>query len=279
MEEKIKSLLFIEIITFILLSWMYFIHMSEFTKYSNDNHNLIIKLGERNCRILAKCRKDKYSDIVNLNEKLYNNGENKKDNISYNEKYATVKKEQSNGSSKNNALKNKEIIKIKSCIFETKKCSHLEKRIFKELDYVNFLKNNRSISNKLYKKIIRKKYELRFLVPVLFLFLLLVSLILDLFVGCGLQNIFFDVMRKLSLTEWIKTLNTWLSIEPLRELYKITKSIDSSSKKTYSTLVTNFFGIIIYILPFLILGVIAILKVFYHHKKFKKYEKIKFRKR
>lgn len=50
----------------------------------------------------------------------------------------------------------------------------MEKEIFKELDYIDFLKEKRTVSNKTYKKITLEKYGLSIILLLLLFFLLLI---------------------------------------------------------------------------------------------------------
>ncbi|SBT85947.1 fam-l protein [Plasmodium malariae] len=187
MEQKFKLLLFSKVFTFILLSWIYHFyiykstHNKSFVEYCKNHRKLYI----RNYRLLAKYNNDKDSSVVCLKKEIPV-GVNNKNDITYIEKESTTKNKASNRYAPRNARGNKKCMKNKSCIFEMKKYSHLEKKIFKELDYVDFLKKNKTISDKIYKKIIRKKCGLRFALPLLLILVLLVSFILDNVGGYGL---------------------------------------------------------------------------------------------
>ncbi|SBS91578.1 Plasmodium exported protein (Pm-fam-a like), unknown function [Plasmodium malariae] len=229
---------------------------------------------------------------MKLKEWISNNDMDERKDISNNErKYAEIKK-QSNGSLSNNRKDHKKHNKNKSCIFETKKYSRMEKKIFKELDYADFLKNNRTISDKIYKKIIRKKYGFRLSLPIFFVFLLSILLLLDLFVGYGLIRVLFKVLNIIAtrvVTENISGVTPFRKfLEPLHRglknsffgsFFKSTVKITQSSNKIDEHYyITGFFGFLIYFIPIFIIGVTCILGIFYYHKKVKKYEKIKFRK-
>ncbi|SCN12540.1 fam-l protein [Plasmodium malariae] len=304
MKEKITFLFFKKISIFILLSWI--CHINTYTSRHNksffecDKH--LSKLYARNYRLLAKYKQDKDSSIVCLNEQIPN-GVNNKIAIANNEKYAERKKEQSNGILPTNARSHRKDTKSKSCIFETKKYSHLEKKIFKELDYADFLKNNITISDKIYKKIIFKKCILRFALPLLLFLVLALSFILDKFCGYGLTYGLLKVIvlispvvevRQLSNISYLKHINdiSKLYTKPaspaLVHLYDIlnrpslkwfTKVLVKESGKNINYCVRYFLGFLIYFVPLFILGIILISAVFYYHKKVKKFERIKFRKK
>ncbi|KAI4835525.1 hypothetical protein MKS88_004735 [Plasmodium brasilianum] len=74
----------------------------------------------------------------------------------------------------------------------------LKKKIFKEFDYEYFFKNNSTISDNVYKKIIFKKCGLRFALPLLLFLVLALSLILDKFCGYGLTYGFLKVILHFS---------------------------------------------------------------------------------
>ncbi|SBT00067.1 Plasmodium exported protein (Pm-fam-a like), unknown function [Plasmodium malariae] len=233
-------------------------------------------------KMLSKYEKDEDSNIAWLKEKMIKNGMNVNKDICYNEMRYLGKNERSRSSSKS-AKENYQVVKNNSCIFETKKYSRCEKKIFKEIDFENFLKNNRTISNKLYNKIIRKKYGLRLFLPLLFLLLLSTSLLLD-FMGLGLIKMLcyiFKIIKPGSLNY----LHNMLKGSSFNMFFKsvakpeLTKTVNTKVIKADHYYVTGFFGIFIYLLPFILFGVTLILKVVYYHKKVKKYQKIKYRKR
>ncbi|SBT00866.1 Plasmodium exported protein (Pm-fam-a like), unknown function [Plasmodium malariae] len=260
--------------------------MSKFNKFIDEILKENRKLDERTNRLLVKYKRDNESHIVCLKD-IQNNIDDKKKDVSNNEKETKTKVKQSNGSSSRIVASNKRYKKNNSCIFETKKYSHLEKKIFKELDYIDFLNNNRTITNKIYKKIILKKFSLRGALPLLLFFLLLISLILDKSMNRGFAKGFFELAHLFYGGKgWYNALHQRLSVSPLSGFFgtaeKITyKVLIGGTKATRQTYlyVFNFFDFIIYTLPLFILGVMLILGVFYYHKKVKKYNKIKFRKR
>ncbi|SBT85645.1 fam-l protein [Plasmodium malariae] len=278
MEHKIKLMIFIKISTFIFLSLIYHLctYMSTHNRSLVKFYNHDKKLFTRNYRLLEKYKKNMDAGIICLKEEIQS-GVNDKNDISYYEKCILEKKKQSNENLPRNARRYKKNVKNKSCILVTKKCSYLEKKIFKELDYVDFLKNNRTISDKFYKKIIFKKRKLRFFLPLSLLLLLSVSIILDYSCSLGLAK---GLIRIVSACyggkKWVSTLGDWLKkTSPFNEIFKVIKS----NGKDANLYVTSLFRTSIYCICFLMLGIAIILGVVYYHKKVKKYEKIKFRKR
>ncbi|KAI4833752.1 uncharacterized protein MKS88_000312 [Plasmodium brasilianum] len=277
MEKQIKSLSFIKFVTFVLLSWIFHFHtcVSTHEKSLNECYNNRKKLYTRYFRLLAKYKQVKDSSIVCLKEDIPNGNNDKKD-IYSNEKRNTETMKQSNGSPLYNVKGHKQSMKNKTCIFETKKYSHLEKKIFKELDYEDFLRNNRTISNKVYKKIILKKYGLRLILPVLFFLLLLIPIILNISESFALVDELYKALKTSFGKSWISPLKEWLWKSPLWWLGIRGKNTQGAER---SLIVIPFFRSIIYFLPLFILGVTIILRIVYYHKKVKKYERIKFKQR
>ncbi|SBS95762.1 Plasmodium exported protein (Pm-fam-a like), unknown function, partial [Plasmodium malariae] len=169
--------------------------MSTFNKYLNENYNLHEKNHIKSYRLLAKCKQDHISSIVGLKRVIPNNELKDKMNICNSEKEDKCKYEQLEESSLNSVGYHKQTKKNKTCIFETKDYSELEKKIFKELDYFDFLRNNRTISDNLYKIVVLKKCQLRIFTPVILLILLSVSLVLDFYFNCGLKRGLFALLK------------------------------------------------------------------------------------
>ncbi|KAI4839220.1 hypothetical protein MKS88_001764 [Plasmodium brasilianum] len=283
MERKIKTLLFIKIYAFVFISWIchFYTYMSKQNKYLVECYNHHRKIYARNYRLLAKYKQDNDSFIVCLEEEIPNRLNDKK-NISNSEKLVSGEKKQSNRSFPINVKGHKKYMKNKSWIFETKQYSHMEKKIFKELDYVDFLKNNRTISDNTYKKIIYKKFGLRFALPILLFLVLSISFVLDFFWGYGMFVRLFRLIRTYSGGGWMKELTLKLWNSPFRWLFVGQNAFKKTGNgiTIYKDMVaSSFCGFFIYFVPFIILGIILILRVVYYHKKVKKYEKIKFAKR
>ncbi|SCN12015.1 fam-l protein [Plasmodium malariae] len=283
MEKKIKSLFFIKTPKLTLLSWICYIniYISTFNKYLDENYIYSRKIYGTTYRILSKYKQDKYSSSVSLKEEMTNNGVKKKKDISNNMEGYTGKRKHSNGTPLEFRGNCKSYMKKKKCMFETKNYSHFEKKIFKEMDFMDFLKNNKTISNKFYRKIIRKKCVLLFLLPLLLFFLLSLLPIVD------LSWVLVDQKGLWNAIGFIKILkesgeNGWLNrvYESLKEAKWFWRSIASTSDNISELhVLLKLFRILIYGLPFLILGITLISRVVYYHKKVKKYERIKFRQR
>ncbi|KAI4839610.1 fam-l protein [Plasmodium brasilianum] len=285
MDQKIKLLFFIKISAFILISWMWNLsnEMSIFKKSLGMKCNPGKKSDAVEYRILTKYKQDKDSCDVCLKEYIPNCGSNENKDISINGKWAKTNNKLSNIDSSKSAKDHKQIMKYKSCIFESKKYSHMEKKIFKELDLEYFLKNNRTISDKTYKKIILKKYRLRFAFPLLLFLLLFLSLMLDSFMNLGLMRGLYSILNLYAGEGWSNPLRKVLSDERFKWLFESMEKV-TIEKKGFTKIVTHvyipsFFRLIIYVIPFIIFGVTLISGTIYYHKKVKKYEKIKFKKR
>ncbi|KAI4834065.1 uncharacterized protein MKS88_000342 [Plasmodium brasilianum] len=284
MEQKTKILLLINIFEIVLLSWV--LHFNSdvgmFDMPLNKYCNCTKELEARNYRLLEGYKYNIDSKVIFTKEEMPNIGLTNKKDICSSEEGGESKMNKSNGCSPSVTRSSKKDMNKKSCTFETKKYSHLEKKIFKELDYENFLKKNRTITDKMYKKIMLKKYRLRLTLPLLFFSLLLIIFLVDLswclideneglWGALGVSS-YLDSLAKGSLKRFL---------EPLKQFEKLWKPAFRSVSTAVSeiNILWNLFGILIYFIPFVILGFTLVLGIIYHHKKVKKYEKIKFRKR
>ncbi|SBS99045.1 Plasmodium exported protein (Pm-fam-a like), unknown function [Plasmodium malariae] len=248
----------------------------------------------RSYQLLKNYNHNKNSRLLFLKEEVSINGIQGKKDIFNEENYSSVKKKQSNGDLSKITRNHKPIMKNRSSIFETKKYSHLEKKIFKEINYTDFLKNNRTISNKVYKKTICKKYGLRIFLPVLIFMFLLIIFIIEVSLGfSGKHSLMYQLGLDKNYLQSLSSDSTWSSIvevlEKLGGFLKHTTSETASVAKcvwcetgkevTKYCILGHFFSILIYFVPFIILSITVISGIIYYHKKVKKYEKIKFRKR
>ncbi|KAI4839221.1 hypothetical protein MKS88_001765 [Plasmodium brasilianum] len=302
MEQNFKTFLFVKISVFVLLIWICLLNndMMIFNNPVDVNCMFHIKIDRRNYRLLTKYIHDKNSIITGLKEDVPYNKLNKKKDISNNENWETGKKELSSRCFSRNMGVDKKAMKNKSCIFKTKKYSHMEKKIFKELDYQNFLKKNRTITDKTYKKIISKKYGLRLAIPVLLFLFFLIVFIVDFLLGFSTSKVSWEGSF-LGLWPYLKELTNdkygWLS-KVLDWLKKNTSGLwhhygmgEQSTACDLCSVGSNgvniseqcilgqLFGYIFYFVPFIILGVTFISWIIYYHKKVKKYQKIKLKKR
>ncbi|SBT85804.1 fam-l protein [Plasmodium malariae] len=218
MEQNIKSVLFIKIFVFLISSWIFHLgnNIIIFNKFLDKKYKFYRKTDIGNYRLLAKYKKNRDSIITGIKDELSSNEFHKRKNISYNENERTQKKELSSRCSSRNARGNKKAMKNKTCIFETKKYSYLEKKIFKELDYEDFLKNNRIITDKIYKKIIRRKYGLKLSLPIILILLLSVALISDYFCGYIIIAKFINTLTSYFGKNCFNILRDWLLSSPLK---------------------------------------------------------------
>ncbi|SBT00558.1 hypothetical protein PMALA_077050, partial [Plasmodium malariae] len=120
------------------------IFMSTLKKSLEGGENYYRKLHASSYHLLEKYKHNKNSRFLCLKNEIQINGIPEIKDISHNENDDSEKKKRSKKYASNIAG-HKSGMKNKSCIFKTKKYSHLEKKIFKELDYTNFLQNNRTI--------------------------------------------------------------------------------------------------------------------------------------
>ncbi|KAI4841038.1 hypothetical protein MKS88_000806 [Plasmodium brasilianum] len=139
MGQKIRLPLFIKGRMLIHLGWIYYYYicMSTLKESLDESYNDCRKLYKRNFRLLSKYKKNKDSSIVCLNEVIRNEVYDKND-ICNNENMNTEKGKQMNRSSSKIGGCNKSYIKKKSCVFETKKFSRLEKKNIQRTKFHRF---------------------------------------------------------------------------------------------------------------------------------------------
>ncbi|SBS99564.1 hypothetical protein PMALA_071260, partial [Plasmodium malariae] len=112
----------------------------------NKYCNRTKELEARNNRLLGGYKYNIDSKVIFTKEEMPNIGLTNKKDICSSEEEVESKMNKSNECSQSITRSRKKDMNKKSCTFETKKYSHLEKKIFKELDYENFLKKNRTIT-------------------------------------------------------------------------------------------------------------------------------------
>ncbi|SBS93933.1 Plasmodium exported protein (Pm-fam-a like), unknown function, partial [Plasmodium malariae] len=247
----------------------------------------------RTYRLLVKYKQEKDSSTLGLKEQIRINGNHEKEDISNNENYDSRKKKQLSILPSKIESGHKVAMRNKSCTFETKKYSNLEKKIFKELDYTDFLKNNNTISDKIYKKIVCKKYGLRVVLPLLIFLFLLIIFIVDVSFGfAGKHSLLYELGLNKDYLKSLTAKTPWSSI--LVVLNKMGLFLKHSITETAGTdicgwcekttevtdycVLGHFFRILVHFVPFIVLSITIISGIIYYHKKVKKYEKIKFRK-
>ncbi|SBS92918.1 Plasmodium exported protein (Pm-fam-a like), unknown function [Plasmodium malariae] len=161
------------------MTWYNNIIQSSLNKYLDEKCNLG-KLNKANYRSLSSYKQDKYSCIVNFKEKIPKNEEKEKKKKYNNVKRTNEKHKSSCRSSLYMEDYVKNIEKNECGISKRKKYFGFEKKIFKELDYKDYLKNIKTIEVKTYKKLKLKKRIIRISLILLF-FLVLMLPILDCF--------------------------------------------------------------------------------------------------
>ncbi|SBS94645.1 Plasmodium exported protein (Pm-fam-a like), unknown function, partial [Plasmodium malariae] len=119
---------------------------------------------------MAKCKQDKDSNILELEQNIKNNTKCKKKDIAINEKGEKDKNKKSNKSSLNKAQYYTEVIDYNNGMFDGKHF-HFEKKWIKKKDYDNFLERNRRICDISLRKIRFRKYSIG--IAMFFIFLLL----------------------------------------------------------------------------------------------------------
>ncbi|SBS92262.1 Plasmodium exported protein (Pm-fam-a like), unknown function, partial [Plasmodium malariae] len=144
-----------------------------------------------------------------------------------------------------------------------KECTEKKKELYRG-SLNNYDGHKQDMNNK-YSKFVTKKYRS----PLLLFLLLSTLLIVDISLCSSSGEKGFCELLNLdtTLSSWktiLKNHFSWLLI---------------GTKTTTNAVLGNLFNIVLYVIPFLILGVTLISYVFYYHKKAKKYEKIKFSKK
>ncbi|KAI4840196.1 fam-l protein [Plasmodium brasilianum] len=270
MEQKIV-LLFIKISAFTLLPCIYHFYNSMNTLNKNlvEKWNLRRKFNSRTYRILANYKHHKYSSNAKLKEDMQFNEAKKEKNI-YNNKEGTNEKHKLSCRGSLYIKQCGKNVKKSKCVKpKTSNCFDFEKKIFKKLDYEDYVKNIITIDYKKYKKLARKKRRVRIALLLLFILILILPLLdlsLENLVDGGLLGLLHllspTLGEKNALTGVDGQLVTLLSSGQWGYLEKICAST-----------------IFIYGVPFLIFVVIFIFGMVYYYKKVIKYENIKFKKR
>ncbi|SBS91912.1 Plasmodium exported protein, unknown function [Plasmodium malariae] len=140
MGKKIKSLLFVKIFCFVLLSWtgLFYIDKSTFNKCIDEKYNYVRKLNKRTCRLLSKSKKNSNLGIVWLKE-MSNNDESEKKYVSTDEKVAKVKNKNSNISSLKKGQYYKQVIDYNNGFFDGKHFQ-FERKLVKKVDHDDYIK-------------------------------------------------------------------------------------------------------------------------------------------
>ncbi|SBT86778.1 fam-l protein [Plasmodium malariae] len=275
MEQKIRLFLFIKISFFTLLGWIchFYSDMCSLNKNLVEKCNLCRKLNTRNYRLLEKSKKDKDLCVENFKE-MPNNELKEKKCISNNKKGTNEKHNHSCRSSLYIDKYGENVKKNKCVITKTKKYSNFEEKIFKELDYRDYLKNVKMIKDKEYGKLVHTKRRIR-IALLLLLFLVLILPVLDLSLEKLADGGLLGLLGLLYPTKAVADPPGSMIVHGIDGLLiKLFNIGDWGPSKAIPKL--NF---LFYCIPFLIFVVIFILGMVYYYKKVIKYENIKFRKR
>ncbi|KAI4838164.1 fam-l protein [Plasmodium brasilianum] len=219
MEQKIKPLFFSKITVLIIFTWICYLNSD--------------------MRLLERCNRDNNSNIIGIKKDVTNKGILEKNYIFNYGKGDMEANKQSKGNLSMTSSDNKQATKNKTCIFENKKYSHIEKKIFKELDYVGFVKKNRTVSYKVYKKIIRKKLAIRFTLPPLLFLLLLILIIVDVSLVFAVKE---SLLFKLGLTKkYLEQMANNVILSPILKKLKMFKEFWKNNEIWGSDIVCRLF--------------------------------------
>ncbi|KAI4839834.1 hypothetical protein MKS88_001737 [Plasmodium brasilianum] len=269
MEQKIKLLFFIKIITFIYLTrlCLFYNDTNNLNKFLGAIENFDRILYVRNYRLLGHNGKEIFFKIgVSKEEIPYcikkTNEKSNKNKISYLCKSSLT----NNGWSKKPMKYNKKI-------FNTTH-SHIEKNFLNALDKMCFLKKIRINNDETYRKLKNKKYRLRlsFLLLV-FLFVLMIPVLDSSLTYWGPKNGLLGAMGLLSTRTPIS--GSCLTGGDIKVSGLIATWFQLSAKSFIAIETT--LSILLYCVPFLILAIIILLVVVYYYKNSIKNQKIKFK--
>ncbi|KAI4840529.1 hypothetical protein MKS88_001257 [Plasmodium brasilianum] len=267
MEKRFKLIIFIKIYVYIVIYWIFHCYsdMSMFNIFLDDNYGFDSKLDKRIYRLLGKCEKGIFSNVGDLELKIPYNTKRKKEKLltNDNEKWEKEKKEKLYRSSLYKEQLIKRLMKNKCTIFHSS-YNHYEKKIMKGLDDKKFFKKMMLINDKDYKKLKRKNYRLRLSFLLLLFLLVLIVPIVDLSLGN------FSSVGKL-----LNTLCTLVNGTP-SDSAQDSGSLWSSTCQLKNLTGIKVFGILVYCLPILILGIILIQGIFYYYKNVIKHKRIGF---
>ncbi|SBT00848.1 fam-m protein [Plasmodium malariae] len=252
MEQKIKSLIFLEIATLILLTWIsnFICVESTYNKLLDKNYSHCKKFSIRSYRLLAKCVQNENSSIIDLKEEIPNNGKLPPQDISNNEKGIKEKKKPFNRSSLNKTKFYAEVTDYDNAMFDGKHF-HYEKKWIDKKNYDNFVKKDRGARYMALRKLKYTGYRLVF--AIFFVFLLF---------GIGLPTIQFTEVFNNIGTFWTSTLG----------LPSI-KDWGAPISRVLSDVILDNSFLISYVISLVLLGlVIALLvpKIFINNEKYKK---------
>ncbi|SCP03084.1 Plasmodium exported protein, unknown function [Plasmodium malariae] len=273
MEQKIRFIFFIKTFKYVLLFWMchFYSAMSRFDKFLNNKYGFCRKLDTRSYRLLGIYVKDIYPYVGYLELKMPYSKKRKSEKslIIDNEKWIEEKKEKLYRSLLYKEKLIKQLMKNKNTMFH-KSYNHYEKKIMNGLGDKDFFKKMLLINDKDYKKLKRKKYGLRLCLLLLLFILVLVLPIVDLSFGK-----FQNAGTLLGILCGLLGSNT-PKPQGGGESRGFFTNLMSSACNEHKFIGYKIFGVLIYCLPIIILGIIIIQGIFYYYKNVIKQKKIKF---
>ncbi|SBS96306.1 Plasmodium exported protein (Pm-fam-a like), unknown function [Plasmodium malariae] len=230
------------------------------------------KLYKRIYRLLGKCGKVILSHIGDLELKIPYNTKQKNKNLLRidNEKWDKEKKEKLYRSSLIKEQLIKKLMKNK-CTMLHGSYSNYEKKLLNGLNDRTFFKKMILINDKNYKKLKSKKYRLRLcLILLLFIFVLILPIV-DLSFGefKSIGNVLKELCCLLGYSNGGEPSAGAPTPEGL-------EAVVSSTCKIQNFIGIKVFGVLIYCLPILIMGIILIRGIFYYYKNIIKHKKIRF---
>ncbi|KAI4841569.1 uncharacterized protein MKS88_000162 [Plasmodium brasilianum] len=271
MEQNISIIFLIKILMFILIIRMchFYSDMSRFNKILDENYGFGRKLGIRIYRLLGICIGDIYPYVADLELKIpyKKKKKNKQLFIFDNEKWDEKKKEKLY----RNALYKEKLIKKlmkNKCTMLHGSYSHYEKKVMNGLNDNAFFEKMMLINDKDYNKLKRKKYGLRICSLILLFVLVLIVPIVDL----SLSN--FSSVGKLLNT--LCTLVYGTASTSGQQIEGNSGTFWSSTCQLSNLTGIKVFGVLVYCLPIIILGIILILGISSYYKNSIKYKKIRF---
>ncbi|KAI4837496.1 hypothetical protein MKS88_003972 [Plasmodium brasilianum] len=271
MERKYRLLIFIKITSFIILTWTYNFKrdLNTFNETFFAIYKLTGKLNIRTYRLLKNYTHDTNLNTVEIKEGISNSAVNISKDFSNNERECIRKKKPSNRDILNNDGNNKKSMKNNSPIYGTKTYSYFEKRIFNKLDNTEFLKKNKTFTDRTYKKIKFKKRRQRFSLGLfLSIVVLLVPLIdLSFYFICGKDLL--SALDFLSVSVGHEGYFPKIEGGQLKNLFDLKHWMFREAIRVPT--------ILKYCIPIFIIFVVIIICIVYYYKKVMKYEKIKFR--
>ncbi|SBT85657.1 Plasmodium exported protein, unknown function [Plasmodium malariae] len=170
MEQKNKSFSIIKTSIFIVLSWICYFYsdLSSLSKFVGV-YKLMRKLDLSSGRLLEECSQYKDLNAANLREMIHENNENEEKIITNYDKWDKRTNKKLSKSSLYKEEFNKQYIRQRILKYRGKYLTLFERKLFKHLDYIDFIKKKPSISNKSCIKILLKEYGLLFFLPAILL--------------------------------------------------------------------------------------------------------------